>query len=969
MEYVEYEPTRMQSIAIDLIERAATGNLKLTDPGTPLVNLVELAVTLAATGIKNDELLDRKSYPFMAISETDLYGHMSDVDFVDMFASPSEAWFNLYFSRSEIINKSVRVGDSLSRKLTIPKHTRIMANGVPFTFQYPVNFLVKQNDTMDVIYDTSAESPLQVMTGNKLDWRVIKVDGVNDESGVMELVEVKVKVKQMLQTTYYETISTSVVLKKRIALKDVYFSTRAYIRSTTGKWEEISTTHSQQSFDVSKPTLLLTVNEGFLTYELPYVFLMGTLSGREVRVDVYTTKANIHMDLSDLVSSRFGVEFKDMDNDQDGMYTAPLSTLSTFDIRSTDLVSGGKAAPTFNERRDKVLKNKLGPRVLPITREQLSNALELLGFDAVMNLDDLSKRTYVATRSYPVNTESVSATGIDASLMTLRSSIDEISQVATTADNGERVTLLPTTLYESVNGRLKVVPQATVTALNKLGPDALVNRINESTFLWTPFHYVLDSTNNTFKVRPYLLDLPTMDVTSYIASSETAGLIVMASDNRYIKRSANGYTITVVSDSNKAFKELRDDQIHAQLGFIPDREASMAYLNGVFMGRTADNECVFEFRLNTSWDIQSNDTLALTNFQMKNGTAGGLYSPLKTKFQLFWTTSEYKPLGLEPSSVDVEMGSHLLDETAVGIYQEELYVKFGDELTGLWAGARALLGDRKPMRHTEDVYLTYTKGDHGRYELDPATGYPVVSIVDGRKSLVELHAVGDTVLDSVTGLPVVLHHKGEAVTLDGDVVYESDRYTMWWFDLVLFDAKYRFATSKEDIKYREQIAKLTVEWTNDLLGDIRKQTLEVTDIYFHPHSTMRYSHALVDDAREVEINSVQKLSIDVYLPRGIYNNFDLRNGIELNIKTLVHNGLNKAEISSAHLSESILNDLPELKGVTIYGLGGDKNYSTITLLDESTRLSIAKELVIDDDGRIMVRDNLNINFKLHDIVN
>lgn len=968
LEFVEYEPTRMQSIAIDLVETAATGNLKLTDPGTPLVSLVELAVTLAASAIKNDEILDRKSYPFMAISEKDLYGHMSDVDFVDMFASPGEAWFNLYFSKSEIINRAVRIGTSNSRKVTLPKHTKVTANGISFTFQYPINFLVKQNDTLDIVYDTSDNSPLQPMNGNKVDWRVIRINTSGDNGELSELIEVKVKLKQMKQTTFYETVSSATVLKKRVKLQGKYYSTRAYARKTNGSWEEMKTTHSQQSFDISEPTLLLKVEADTLTFELPYVFMMGNLMGRELRVDVYTTNADITMDMSGLVTNQFSVEFVDRDNMDNGIYTAPFSTLNTFDIRSTDMLSGGKTEPTFVERRSKVLSNKLGPRVLPITKEQLSNSLNLLGFDSIMNLDDLSKRTFVATRTYPTNPKSISSTGIDAALMTLRSSLNDISKLSTVVNNLDRVTILPSTLYENVNGRLRIVSDDTVNYLNSLSQDTFVNRINDATYMWTPFHYVLDSTENSFKVRPYLLDLPSMDVTSYIASSETSGLIVMASGVRKIDRYNGGYRITIVSDSNKEFRDLRDDQIIPQLGFYPDRESNLAYRNGVIKGRTPEGEVVVEFDISTNWDILDNNSISINNFQMKNGTFNGLYTPLRANFQLFWTVNDYAPFGLEPSSIDGTMGKHILPEDSVGIYHEELNVRFGDELTGLWAGARSLLGDRKPMKYSEDVYLTYKENDRARYKLDPDTGYPEVIMVDGRHELSVIHQIGDPVVDSVTGKPIVLYHKGDNVMTNGEVVFESDRYTMWWFDLVLFDAKYLFANNSVDIGYREFISKLTVEWTNDLLGDIRKQTLEVTDIYFHPHSTMKHSRVLVDDATEVEMDSVQKLSVDVYVHRNIYSNYDLRTAIELNIKKLVYAGISEVEVSIARIVESILKDLPELKGVSIYGLGGDRNYSAITLLDESTRLSIAKELVVDDDGRMVVKDNLQINFKLHDTV-
>lgn len=963
IEDLRFEPTRLQRLMVKMTEDATLGNLKLTDPTIPIVKLLEVSSILTAAGVRNDYLLDRKSYPIMSTTDDDLFNHMVDIDFVDMFSMPSKAKFDIYVSKTEIVERSVPIGSSRSRKLTIPRHTSIVVNGIPFTMQYPINFLVKSHGGLDVVYGMDKPSPLQHLPGNKVDWDVIKLKGISDEGGLVELVRLSVPVEQMEVTTIYETISAAKVLKKEVSFKDKFFSVRASMKNIFGAWEEIKVTHSQQSFDPNDPTLLLKVIGNTLTYELPHVYLIGGLVGRELRIDVYTTRAEMNMDLSGLTGSMYSITFKDLDNDDNGLYTAPVSTLRTFDIRSTDVVSGGRDAPTFDVRRSRMLENNIGPNVIPITNVQVQNELNRLGFDTLMNVDDLVSRTYLATRLLPTNIDGNTRGGIESTTLPYRGSVDTISKLPFSIDNGNRVTILPSTLYSNVDGRLQVLDKAEKDRLEGLPAEAFINVMNDNNYLWTPFHYVLDSNDHTFRVRPYSMNDPSLRASSYMSSNETIGLTIMASNRREIVATETGYKLTILSDSSKDWKELPDSSVHVQLGFKPDRESSYAFTNGVLLEVLESGERVYEFDIKTNWDMDSQHLLDINNFSMPSGGSIGFRSKLEQSFSLFWAVSDYAQPGLEDSDIDAVMGTHLLPPSSLGVYWEEIEVKLGDELTGLWSRARNVLGDRSPLRRKEPVYMTYLKNE---YVIDPQTGHPRVIIKDGLRSLELKHAKGDVVIDAVTSLPVELYAKGSIVMEDGKAVFESNRYTMCWFDIVLFDAKYRYVSSDKDVEYVEFIPRVIVDWVNDLLKGMQKNTLEVTDLYFQPKNTLKHIPVLVDDGREDTIFAAQRLTIDIFVTSTIYSDFELRKAIEEATLNETISGIQGNLISVENI-EKMIKDIngEDIITVKVTGLGGNKEFRVVTLLDGSTSLSVGTLLTMEDNGRMSIADSIQVNFRKH----
>lgn len=962
---LRYEPTRLQGYLMGLVEEVFDGEVLLTDPGLPFPFLMESSVILTAGAIQRDEVLTSRQFPNMAKTDEDLYHHLTDADFSKMFGSAGEAWFYIYLSKEEVLAQAVQIGQTRTRKLTIPRHTSITANGLVFTMQYPINLIVKAHGGIDVVYDASIPSPLQTLKGNRVEVDTVKLRTVTDGQLPVEFLRLRVKLKQMKLTSYVASLTQSTSLKKVYEFADNYLFTRAFYLRQDGTWEPMQTTHSQQVFDALKPTLLLKVIGNELTVELPYVYYLSGAVTRNIRIDVYTTKGEINMALGNLDPKAFQADYLDLDNDDGGIYKAPLEVMSSISILSTDTASGGSAAPSFAERRDRMLNNATGPQVIPISNAQMDTTLSDLGFNASMYLDDVSIRTYLASKAMPNNTSGQASTGIDTAVMTMKTTLEAISGLETVITNGNRYTITPKTLYRNIDGVLSILNDTQRKALDLLSGEALVNAISGKNFLFTPLHYVLDATENRFVVRPYYLSDPTFDLTSYSSSNDTLGLTITCSGTRSIRQTDAGYVVQIQTQSNDVWKALRDDQCHVQIAYMPQYESNYAYCKGTLLGKTAEGERIYEFVIGTNWDIDELHQLTTRSFQMFDDTPRNFKLDLDVDLMLLWSVSDYTVVGAEDSDVDSFIGRFQLPYESIGVYHENIGLKFGDELTGLWAMSRGMVGDRKPLVYADNVPARYPTTI---YEIDPATNRPkMVTDAEGKRSLVVAHAKGE-VEKNPDGSTRMRYFKGEAQMDEyGNVIYEGERNLIRWWDVCLFDAVYRYSTDINDVKYLRTVPAILVEWINDLLAPIRSSVLDRTLLYFQPLNSLKHIDVLVEDGEDRVIYAAQDLRIDYYVSKQVYEDSGLRQSLTDSAIAAVIKGLDKVVVSRNGLETDIkANAGADVISIRVAGLGGIENdFNVITIKDDSARMSVAKTLSMRPDNTISVIDSIKVNFLRH----
>lgn len=958
LDAIRHNPSLIQQMMIDQVERSYSGELEIVDPMNPFVFLMEAAATLGADGVRQSEILTRRQYASAALTFEDLYLHMSDKDYIGRFATPAQTTLTLLLGKDEVYAKAVPTGSGGVRKLTIPRHTTFTVGGMSFGMQYPIDIRIMSHGGLQIVYNNDQPSPLYELESNQVEWSVLNYNAIRTE-----FICIKIPVYQFATATFNASLNASSGFKKTYNFVDQYYHCRVYMSTADGSWKEIRTTHSEQVFDSLTPTVVLKVVGQSLTVQLPQVYYTTGLVTNELRIDVYTTKGPLELSLQSYAANDFVANFVDREMDEKGKYIAPLTTLSNIGTFGDGVVSGGSNGLTFEELRERVMNNASGSNDIAVTNAQLSAKLQSMGFSSVKYQDNITNLVYLATRMLPKPSAGELSTGAGATMGHLTAAFEDLVTVETVMDNGERITLLPNTLFKDVNGKLEMPDRLKLAELASLSGDKLADAVNADRYLVSPFHYVLDITGNAFETRPYYFGNPSIKKKLFIDENDTVGVGVSTMDHEFT-RTDSGWRLVIRTNSGEGFKALDDENVFVQLRFKPVGEVDFAYLNGALLATDpSTKERYYEFLIDTNWDVDRDDHVAISNFTMYDTNPRVVYTPLETEFDLTFVVANPTAIGLKYSTMDAMLGGYLLPSHKVALYEERLTLKLGDNVDGMWTRSRTLVGPNDYQRYTSDVYETYRENVYLRNSI----GGAVITVVDGKPTFTVLHRAGDQVLDG-EGNPVVLHRAGDPMLDEhGQPIIRAPRKVLRMTDLFVMDGAYHFATTDTDVQYKTSVAKTIVGWLNDLIGPMETKLLENTEVYYYPRSTIGLVNALINEEEEVQLYAEQDLTVTYYVSQTVYRDSALREIIaDRTVETLA-TLLNRSSVNATELVATLKATMgDDVITVELAGLGGSaSNIPVITLRDESSRLCIGKRLMATPDGQYEVKDAVTVEFIRH----
>ena len=954
---VRHNPGLIQRVMIDQVERIYSGEMEIVDATNPFVFLMEAASTIGADCNNQAEILNRRQYPKLAQTYEELYLHMSDKDYLDRFHSPSKTNMVILLGKEELFLRAVPTGSGGVKKVTIPRHTAVAVGDYVFGMQYPIDIRIMSHGGLQIVYDNGQPSPLYELESNQVDWSIL-----NYNAARTEFIKITVPMHQFSTTSYTASLNGVTGFKKNYRFNDKYYYCRVYMSDDAGKWKEVRTTHSEQVFDSLTPTVLLKVVDDILTVHLPQVYFTTGLVNNELRIDIYTTKGPMETTLDAYSTSDFVASFIDRENEDNGRYVAPLTAMSSIAIYGEGVVTGGSNGLTFLELRERVMGNASGNNDIPVTTEQLSARIQSMGFSAVKYLDNVTNRIYLATRALPKPSIGNITTGVGAAMISLTSAFEDTIKNDAVVDNGERITLTPKLLMKNDNGRLKIVDRTELSALKKAVGEKLTEMVNVGRYLFSPFHYVLDITGNSFETRPYYFGNSKIQKKTFVDENDTLGVGVSTNEH-LLERTEEGWVLYVKTVSGDGFKAMDDENIFVQLRFKAVGEVDYAYLNGTLVSKDDEDERIYRFDIETNWDIDRNDDLSITNFTMYDNNQRTLSIELEDDLDLTFILTNAQGVGIRTTAMDQRLGNHLLPSGRYALYEERLRIKFGDTMDGLWTRSRTMAGEQDYLRYESDVVETYKENV---YERD-LTGAAKIEIVDGKPTFIVKHRIGDPVLDTY-GSPIVLQRKGYPV-LDagGRPVVKAPRKVLRSSDLFVIDGVYYFATTETDLDYLSTVPGTVVGWLKEAIEPTEKKLIENTDLYYYPKATVGLVDVIINDEIETKLYAEQNLIVTYYVTQQVYRDADLREVISTRTIETIGRLLDKSSVSPNEITATLKSEMgTDIITAEISGLGGYKNnLPVITLKDESSRLCVGKMLVSMPDGQYEVKDSVTVVFVKH----
>lgn len=965
---LQADPIACASLCLRTLENSTNGEVRIIDPSNPFAFLMETSVVLYVNSLDRQITALAKQYAANARTWDDLYRHMSDKDYEGIFSTPGQAPIMFFLDVQEVMEKAIPVNDgSGDRKLTISRNSQIVTSGVKLTLLYPIDIIVTNFGTITVKYDVTNKNPLQNIPDLIIPTELRK-------SNRSSYLYFEVPVIQIEISSVTSSITATQGLKRSIKFLDKFYYLRAYMRNDDEVWKEITVKHNPIVLNNEEVTLVVKVDQlnQQLTVEIPQVYKNSKLLKDNLRIDVYTTQGEINVPLFNINDSFFKASWRDHEAIHPNKFSAPMSTFNNFKIASDGYAVGGTNGLTFAQVKEKVINRSTTSEGRPISNNQINQQLASNGFSLSLVLDNLTDREFLATKELSLPTI-VDTTSIGSLTTTHATTINDLIQnLYSTRSNGEQVTVLPSALFELVDGKLFMVSDDEMLSLleqTKSNIDAVVNTINSRKFFYCPYFMVHTFADNQYTVKPYRLDAPKILTKSIENENNLLGYSSnIISYNIQVDKDYSGYSIYIQLNPSDTLKEVPIDDLKLQMRISDENDRYFYWFNGELVtpidpdtGRPSDEYYVYRFALPTDWAITEDDEILIGDFKIPfklNGNAD------------IFTIIRKEGLGAGfRTEMDSRINTRLFDDWTVSnssdyytLIQERVNIELGEHLEYLWRRYRPVAEESQYLYHEKDVLAFW---EDNVYVTD-FWGNPKFDLVDGELEYQVIHKKGTPKLDEY-GEQIILHRAGD-VRLDANLkpmVQNGEHGIMRHYDVVLLDGKYFFTNHAKTISYRESVKDELDAWL-DIISTMNGELLERTTLYVHPKITEGNVRMLLDGGVEAYIPSAQALSITYTVDERVNSNTEITDDIKKATVTTIQKRLSGYQtISLSDLNKDLKDQMGDwIIGVKIEGFLGGR-YETTTVLDSSIALSIPKRLAITTNLDLVVENDIDINFVTH----
>lgn len=974
-------PPALQSSVLKALRQVGNGEMEQTSPQNPLVFLLEVSAFQTAAFIGKDYLLNRRQYPTAAQTPEDLYYHMSDKDYIGAWASPATHPFSISFQYNDLLSMMVPMPDGTGDKLTIPKGMSITVGGVDFTLEYPIDIVRRPHGVFNITYNTTEVSPIHPLTTNLVPYNIATLDGLQRLVFEVEFVQCKVTVIEK-----DITMNQHITLTK--AFKDQFFWCKVFTGSEASGWKELEVTHCPDVYNLSVPTAVARVTGQDLNIQIPPVYnkfsqtqqgaFLSNLGSR-MRVVIYSTMGAIQMNMPQYGYSLYKSDWfpegsERRDYTKLGSFSERLKDVKTTTIFSRHMLDGGRDGLTFEQLKQRVINNTTGPNIVPISNVAMENKNFDNGFSIIRTIDLAPRRVYWATKPLPTPGEALTqalqnnrrlVTSAAASIESVSTSISELVSSGNVRDNGARVTISPTTIYNSKNGITQIISKSEIDRIMALPVEQQAKIVNDNNFMFTPFHYVVDTGVDAVSLRPYYLDSPTAYEKSYVNSNHRINPNCTIREYALVKGN-NGYELSIIVEGNQDFQDLEEQEVFSQLSFEIPNDNTIAHIKGELLSKTQKKEFVFQFKIDTNYDVDDQHGLILTSAKVTNNdpmrVAIALLGKVKIVIGKYGTLANWSPI-----DEDSALAHFMLEPDAKVIVAESMTLKFGDHLKYLWERSRSEASEMAYKRYLADVPMVY---EADVYEADPVSGSIINIDPQGKPVYNLIHKKGDTVKDK-DGNVRYAHRKDDVVKDEyGKPVIDEPRRLLRRLELMLVDGCYWFATDDAVVNYREFLVETFLSWMTKDLKEVNEVSLDQTDVMYYPQSTMGSIKVMYDDGVVSYFQAEQSLKVKLAVSKTVAENADVIEKIKIATVDVINEELKKQTVSTSSIIDG-LRDVygTDVLGVSISGLGGSKNVTTFSSVDETKRTTLKKKLVVLADNKTSIEEDVTFDIMSHDLEN
>lgn len=933
----KYHPNGILNVSLNRLSDMLDGKVEITDPSNPFTYLLETSSLNTAFAIQEYTLLTRKLYPRLANSEKDLYLHMSDYDYLGIFSEPSfgSVKFNILFNDFKTKAKYDPVQKEYVLKL--PRHLKLTVDKYIFTLTSAIIIRLTETGVVDVKFENQDFNNIFPVETNYINFNIYSIN--QNETYIqfdLKLPEVDIEPLEL-------PIEKSKLFKGTMTFnpkRKFYYFRAFYMKDSV--WNEMLVTHTDEVYDIYKPTCIVKVlqNENTLEYYIPPIYINGNQIESKVKFLIYTTNGYINVNFNDFTISSFSSEYNPVFPDEElDDQTEPLQLISKV-IFIKDKIVGGRDNLTFDQIKEAVINNSIGDRQLPITNKQKEYSVVQNNFKLIKDVDVVTNRIFLLETEIPKANTRYPITRFNLDLIEYKTTVSNLKNNGNNViDINPNITIIPeNSVFKLTDSGLTMLTQQEYNQLKALSDIQLTAEVNNNVYVSTMYHYVLDTTGNEIELRPYEISSPTVDRINFKEFNAT-GRVGINTTNTGIAKSEQGYTLNVLANLKKYVNTINETNVKPYLVFTDNNNSRFFLESSLYT--EINNNPVYRFNIETNFYIDKNNRLNITNFRDINNNVANIFIDLDSTLEIIYVSNT-----IPPAYVSGELDNYIFNSyLGIGncvVTLEEIKVNFCSHLKYLYNQTHTSTGIYEYQTYDEDVPLRYTSHV---YNAQNAIVHAINDIVyDNEGAVVMKHRKGDIVLDE-NGKPVPIN------------VLELTRY----FNLLFIDYRATLATKKNTTDYRNQVKAYLTENITTNAVTVQNQLLENTEAYVVVPKNINIT-TVKTPYRTVNISCLQAFAVDVNVSENIYNDITIRDNIEYTIIDEIDKYLSANTVySKTALLDILYNKLKEyVRSISIPKFT-ELNEEFIELVNTNYRISLNKILTVEQNIYDL-KEDITVNF-------
>lgn len=950
-------PTNIAAKALNEIESRLNGTITIADPNAPFCHLLEFGSSIAAQVINAMDAKLPALYPKRAESMEDLYGHMSDFDYLRMYSTPARSALRMFLPKKFLLDNAVEYNANY-KKLVIPSDTTFLVAKYNFGIYYPIEILINNyTGSFTVAYDTSESNPLHVLSKNIVDKYEIQYMGV-------DYLILDFPIYQFSKSSIVETIVSSTGFVKSINYNDKFYALRVF-NYKNGTYTELAQTQSKIVYDATVPTLYLQVHpdKNKIVLNIPQVYFDNGMMGSKLLIEVYTTVGVLDIDTSNLLDTDIGVTYNNNAR-TDSTFTNIFKNMP-YDIilqLSGDRITGGSNAISVSTLRQRVIQDTLYDRV-PISEADISVMLEDNGFYVHKSLDNVTDRIYYAYKVIRDSTGSiVPSTTIPLKLLGTDVTDGKHSTLVNCSADSS-VTILPTTIYkynQDANCAIPLVDDE-LNKLVSLDKDVLATTLNTAGYLKSPYHVRVSMNGNYPRADTYNLMTPTVDKIIFVEDNyETTYKLV--SYAAAINHDNIGYYEVTLSVS--ASDDVTNLSVNDILLYV------MVKSDDKWVGTTceyvsfnpATNIFIYKFKIPTTYHLTLDNKIGITYTNDEDTYTNYEYLiNLVSDFHVVYMVARSAVTDVsEPVDSIITGVPDQYKQLYIGLSRQYFTITLGTNINNvIYNNVEVTLGANTYARYETNIPAKYTEDV---YEKDENGYIKTYTDVNGKMYTKKIHEVGEAITDE-TGKVRFEHMAGDVIRDSyGNPIVVSAGVDTYFITMMFIDAKMFFSDRQAELDFQSNIYTSLNSYFSTI-ASMQDQLLERTKLYFRCVKSIGTANVNIGDGAVSKQNIELSFRIVCYVASYVKQDESIQNQITEMLCTFIEEAIESKTISMLDIFEKVKEKVSDyIDHFDLLGINDNVALQTFVVTDEDSQPSIRRQLVLTEDNILSLRKQIDVTY-------